>query len=203
MDYTHYIRSINKGGKSVARQRNQEQSQAVEPQRGQQASRMESRPMLSPFSMMRRFATEMDRIFDRMWEGNNFPMMERFGQWGSTSFTPDIDIFERDGKLVIRADLPGMSKDDVKVDLSEDSVIIDGERKYEHEEQKEGIYRTECSYGRFHREIPLPQGVKADTANANFRNGVLEITMEAPQASKSRRRIDIQGEGSQQGQSAA
>ena len=72
-----------------------------------------------------------------------------------------------------------------------------GERKYEHEERKEGVYRTERSYGQFRRQIPLPEGVKTETANANFKNGVLEVTMDAPQLAKARRRIQIQGEETQ------
>ena len=76
-------------------------------------------------------------------------------------------------------------------------VMFMGERKYEHEKREEGVYRSERSYGQFRRQIPLPQGVKTETATANFKNGVLEITMEAPQFSKSRRRIQIQGEETQ------
>ena len=64
----------------------------------------------------------------------------------------------------------------------------------EHEEREEGVYRSERGYGHFRRQIPLPHGVKTDTATANFKNGVLEITIEAPQLAKNRRRIQIQGE---------
>jgi HSP20 family protein len=142
--------------------------------------------------MMRRFADEMDRLF----EGFGLPSTERSGGWSlSDRFSPNVDIFERDGKIVIRADVPGLTKDDVKVDVTEDAVLIEGERKYEHEESEQGVYRTERSYGHFRREIPLPEGAKTDTASATFKNGVLEVTIEAPQLSKNRRRIQIQ-EGS-------
>jgi HSP20 family protein len=180
--------------KSMARERskNREEGQAIEPRRRGQLSRMESWPAFSPFSMMRRMADEMDRMF----EGFGFPHMERFGPWTSAErFSPEVDIFERDGKLVISADLPGLTKDDVKVDIAEDGVIIEGERKYEHEENEEGVYRSERGYGHFRRYIPLPEGVKTDTTNATFKNGVLEVTLDAPQLSKGRRRIEIQGEG--------
>ena len=184
------------------RSRNQEQNQAVEPRGRQQLSRMESWPVWSPFSMMRRFADEMDRMF----EGFGSPGTERFSPWtAGERFSPEVDIFERDGKLVISADLPGLTKDDVKVDISEDAILIEGERKYEHEEREQGVYRSERGYGHFRRQIPLPEGVKPDTAKANFKNGVLEVTMDAPQLSKNRRRIQIQGEesGQKPGQSAA
>src|SRR4051812_38956151 len=101
-----------------------EQSQSVESrQKGQ---------MFTPFSSMRRFADEMDRIF----QGFGFPTMEGSRLWDmtATSFSPEIDVVERDGKLVLRADLPGLTKDDVTVEISEGSILIEGERKYEHEE---------------------------------------------------------------------
>jgi HSP20 family protein len=178
------------------RSKNREEDQAIEPRRRGGVSRMEPWSTLSPFSMMRRFADEMDRMF----EGFGFPNVERLGPWTSAErFLPEVEIFERDGKLVVRADLPGLTKDDVKVDIMEDAIILEGERKYEHEEREEGVYRSERGYGRFRREIPLPEGVKTDTATATFKNGVLEITMDAPQAAKGRRRIQIQG-GDERGQ---
>jgi HSP20 family protein len=143
--------------------------------------------------MMRRFADEVDRMFDRMFEGFGFPAAER-PSWWSERFLPELDMFERDGKFVICADLPGLTKDDVKVDITEDAISIEGERKYDYEGRHEGVYRTERGYGHFHRHIPLPEGVKTDSASAVFRNGVLEITMDAPQLAGKRRRIQIQGE---------
>src|ERR1041385_6476806 len=174
-----------------SKNREESQSQPVERQGGSPLSRRETWPSYTPFSMMRRFADQMDRIF----EDFSFPTMERFGRsWGMERFSPQIDIFERDSKLVIRADLPGMSKEDVTVDVTEDAVVIEGERKFEHEENEQGVYRSERSYGRFHREIPLPEGVKTDNATANFKNGVLEIALDAADTTKNRRRIDIKGE---------
>ncbi len=189
----------------MARERSKnQQSQAIERHRGGQISRRERdwSPWRSPFGMMRRFADEMDRMF----EDFGFPSMERWGgSWGMERFSPQVDIFERDGKLVLRADLPGMTKDDVNVEVTEDAVVIIGERKYEHEEKEEGVYRSERGYGRFHREIPLPEGVNTEGATANFKNGILEVTLEAPQAAKNRKRIEIQSEETPRkpGQSAA
>src|SRR5436189_2761125 len=178
------------------RSKNREETQEVEPRHRSQMSRWDPWPSFGPFSMMRRWFDDMDRVF----EDFGFPTLERFRPWTASeaSFSPHIDMFERDGKLVISADLPGLNKDDVKVDVTEDAVIIEGERKYEHEKHEEGVYRSERSYGQFRRQIPLPQGVKTETATANFKNGVLEITMEAPQIAKNRRRIQIQGEESTQ-----
>jgi HSP20 family protein len=130
----------------------------------------------------------------RQLEGLGFPGMERLSQRGFfDGFSPEVDMFKRNGKLVITADLPGMSKDDVRVEISDDYVILEGERKYAHEENEEGVYKSESGYGQFRRQILLPEGVKPETATANFKNGVLEIAMEAPLGSKNRRRIQIHG----------
>ena len=175
------------------RSKNQDETQAMEPRHKGQVSRTEQWPLFSPFGMMRRFFDDMDRMFP-----GGFPTLDRFSPWTpSESFSLHLDAFERDGKFVITADLPGLNKEDVKVDITEDAVLIEGERKYEHEKRDEGVYRSERGYGQFRRQIALPQGVKTDTAKATFRNGVLEITMEASQLAKTRRRIQIQEEGSQ------
>lgn len=147
-------------------------------------------PAYSPFGMMRRFAEDMDRFF----EGFGFPSIRRSGRWGwgtEALFSPELEILERDGKLIIRADLPGLNKEDVNVDISEHTLTIEGERKREHETTERGVYTSERSYGHFRREIPLPEGVNADTAKANFKNGTLEITLDAPETAKNQRRIEI------------
>lgn len=177
--------------KNREQSQSREQSQAVEPRRGRRPSRLGQSPSFTPFGMMRRFFDDVDRMF----EGFGTPTLERFRPWTTSAvFAPNVEVYERDGKLVISADLPGLNKDDVKVEISEDAVLIEGERKYEHEEKEEGVYRSERSYGKFQRQIPLPEGVKTDSATANFKNGVLEITMEAPNLVKTRRQLEIQGD---------
>jgi len=175
------------------RSKNREENQSLEPQHRQQAG-LPRWSSFGPFGIMRRFFDDMDRMV----EGFGFPAFERFGSSSSmASFSPHVDVFEREGKFVISADLPGLNKDEVKVDVFDDSVVIEGERKYEHEQREEGgLYRLERGYGHFRRQIPLPQGIKTDTATANFKNGVLEIVIEAPQLTKNPKRIQIQGEES-------
>jgi hypothetical protein len=80
--------------------------------------------------------------------------------------------------------LPGLTKDDVNVEITDDAINISGERRNEDEERREGYYRSERSYGGFFRSIQLPEGANAEDANATFNNGVLEITMEAPQLNR-------------------
>jgi HSP20 family protein len=148
----------------------------------------------SPFSVMNRFADEMERIFGGFGFGHG-PLTPRgWGMGGQFDWSPQIEVHERDGQFIVRADLPGLSTDDVKVDINDDALTIRGERKQEHEENREGFYRSERSYGSFFRSIPLPEGVNAEEAKASFRDGVLEITMPAPQRTERRgRQIEIKG----------
>ena len=88
-------------------------------------------------------------------------------------------MLEREGQVVVRADLPGMSKDDIKVEVSDGLLTIQGERKNEKKEEREGYCYSECSFGTFYRAIPLPEGAEASKATADFRNGVLEVTVPA------------------------
>ena len=153
----------------------------------------------SPFAFMRRFSEEMDRLFEDFGFGGSLfaPSfgrgLSRFGELGQSMWSPQVEVFEREGQLVVRADLPGMTKDDINVDITDDALVIRGERKSEREENEEGYYRTERSYGSFYRQIPLPEGVNAENANATFRNGVLEITMQAPERAERSggRRLEI------------
>jgi HSP20 family protein len=152
--------------------------------------------------MLQRFADEMDRVFDdfgvgRAWLAPRLgrgwlrsPSRDIEPEWGA--FGPDVDVFQRGNELVVRADLPGLKKDDVTVDVTEDSVSIQGERRREHEEERKGVYRAERSYGSFSRVIPLPEGTITDQAKATFENGVLEITMPTPPEQVTRgRRLEI------------
>jgi HSP20 family protein len=158
--------------------------------RGDERLARQQRASTSPYWMLDRFADEMDRMFDQFGFGrvrNRSDAMSDFLTW-----TPRIDVTQRNNELVIRADLPGLTKDDVKVDVTDDAVTIQGERRREHEEERGGIYRSERSYGSFHRVVPLPEGAIADQAKASFKNGVLEIVMPAPPEHVSRgRRLEI------------
>jgi HSP20 family protein len=156
---------------------------------------------VSPFSLMRRFSEEMDRLFGDVGFGGGLTSgfgreFGRLADLEGSMWLPQVEAFEREGKLTVRADLPGLTKDDIDVDITDDAIKIRGERQQEKEENEEGYYRSERSYGSFYREIPLPSGVNPEEANATFRNGVLEITMPAPARQASSRRIEI-GEGTE------
>lgn len=154
----------------------------------------------SPFEFVRRFAEQMDHIFDDFTGARGFPttlrshVHPRHNGVAAAAHCPPITIQERDNNLVIHADLPGLSKDDVKVDVLDGVVTIEGERKEQKEEKGEGQYYTECCYGSFSRSIPLPEGVDVSAAKANFKNGVLEISVPLPkQVKPEARRLEIQG----------
>lgn len=132
----------------------------------------------SPFSFMRRFSEEMDKLFADF--GSRHEWLPWPREWGEGRWRPDIEMFEKDGQLVVRADLPGLTKNDVKVDFTQDALTIQGDRKREHEEKGEGFYRSERSYGGFYRLVPLPEGVSPESVNATFLDGVLEVIMKAP-----------------------
>jgi HSP20 family protein len=148
---------------------------------------------MNPFSIMRRMQDEMDRVFGSAFAGG------KAGQ-GTRAWAPAIEVSEREGNYVVSAELPGLRAEDVNVELSDDSLVIEGERRHEHEENQGGVHRSERSYGQFYRAVPLPLGVKADQAQADFKDGVLEIKMPLSQQQQhQRRRIPIQG-GSQRGE---
>jgi len=136
---------------------------------------------LSPFEMMRRLSDEMNRAF-----AGTFGLTRDFGRAGMWS--PAIEVRERNGNLEIDAELPGMKKEDVKVECTEEGVTIEGERKMESEQNEKGVYRSERSYGHFLRQIPLPAEAQTDKAKAEFKDGVLRIRIPIPENKSSQRR---------------
>jgi HSP20 family protein len=176
----------------------------ITPREGRLARR-EPLARQTPLDLFERFADEVDRIFEDFGFGRAglaprtgrglLPSPWRGATAESGTWAPEIEVFHRGNDLVVRTDLPGLSKDDVKVDVTDDRIIIQGERKREHEEEREGFYRSERSYGSFTRVVPLPEGAITEQAKASFKDGVLEITMPAPPEEVRRgRRLEI-GEG--------
>ena len=154
------------------------------------SQRQQSMPGLitSPFSFMRRFGEGMEQLFADFGVGGFMPRgFNELAAWA-----PQIEMFERENQLVIRADLPGLKKDDVQIELRDDSVVIQGERQEERKEEREGFYSTERTYGRFYREIPLPEGADTDEATATFRDGVLEIAIPRAEGETRGRQLEIQ-----------
>lgn len=138
-----------------------------------------------PFAMLREMSSELDRVFDAgAWPTFRWPLLRTKPLTESAMFMPAIDVFVKDNRLFTRVDLPGLKKEDVKVELVEGQLTISGERKHEVEEKKEDFYRSEREYGSFCRVIPLPEGVKLDDVKATFAEGVLEVTVPLPAQTK-------------------
>ena len=146
----------------------------------------------SPFQLMRRMMEEMDRMVEAF-----NPSMGQSGAATSQLWSPPIEVSRRDGSLLVTAELPGLTKDDVKVELTQDGLLIQGERKEEHEERQKDLLRSERRYGRFSRLIPLPEEANVEQAKAQFNNGVLELTIPIPEEKRKRREIPIESGGGQ------
>lgn len=152
---------------------------------------------VGPFAMMRRMQEDMDRLFGGFGSRRAWPALA--GEGERIDWMPAIEAFQRGNEFVVRADVPGMSPDDLSVEIGDDQLTIRGERTYDHDEEREGVFRSERAYGSFYRVIPLPPGAVADSATANFKDGVLEIVVQAPSQEVRRgRRVEI-GEASQEG----
>jgi HSP20 family protein len=200
----------NKGKESVPVQHSGQSGQSgqrLRQERGQgEENRAMSRPGaqglgqrgITPFSFVRRMMEDMDRMF-----GGGFGLPSLFedmgplgtrsslGAFGEGTWAPQIEVLEHDGNLLVRADLPGLNREDVHVSVDDHILTIEGERQDKREEKREGYFHSERSYGSFQRRIALPRGADASTCDASFENGVLEIRMKLPQASS--RRVEIRG----------
>ena len=146
---------------------------------------------MGPFALMRRMGEEMDRVF------GEFGMNR--GESGKAGWAPAIEVSQSDGKYLIRAELPGMNSKDVKLEITDEAVILQGERTSEREEKKGNVHLTERQYGHFYRAIPLPEGAKGEEARAKFENGLLEVTVPVPEQKEKRREIPIEAAPSQPG----
>jgi HSP20 family protein len=100
---------------------------------------------------------------------------------------PAMDLVESDGEFVLRADLPGLSEEDVNIEVDDNVLTVSGERKSEHEDRKDGFHRVERSYGSFRRSLTLPEGVEPDAVKATFDRGVLEVRVPKPEQRKPRK----------------
>jgi HSP20 family protein len=149
-----------------------------------------------PFSMMRRLSDDIDRIFENFGMGRGFVPSDFWQgttahEGGMGAWAPRVEMCEKEGKFCISADLPGVKKEDLNVHVDQNAVIIEGERRQERTIDERGYYQSERSYGSFCRSIPLPEGIDADRATAEFKDGVLQIEVPAPQLRPRGRRLEI------------
>jgi len=121
--------------------------------------------------LLRQVTAEIDRMFNQEYR---WPGLANRGLAKSATWHPEIDVFDEDDCLVAKIDLPGLKKEDVKVEVAEGQLTIAGERKTETDE-KRAFYRCERACGNFYRVIPLPDGIEIDAVKATFADGVLEV----------------------------
>jgi HSP20 family protein len=126
--------------------------------------------------------SEMNRLFDGFFGAGRTGNDVRARRW-----IPAMDLVESEDHLVLRADLPGMSEDDIEVEIKDGVLTISGERKAEQEKKGEGYYRVERAFGSFSRSLTLPEGVAAGQVSANFDKGVLEVRIPKPEERKPQR----------------
>lgn len=134
---------------------------------------------------MQRLQQQIDRLFGHPFGGWLTEDEPFFEEW-----TPAINVYEEKDNVVVKAELPGVKKDELEVYLTGDHLNIAGERKAEHEEKTAELYRSERYFGRFHRMIPLPMPVKGDAIEARYKDGILTITCPKTEESK-RKQVEV------------
>jgi len=141
---------------------------------------------MGPFSLFRRMTEELDR----MTSGEGGTGGNELRAW-----TPTIEVEQRDNNYIVRAELAGVQPDDVTVEVTEDAIVLSGERREERDVERGGRRMTERRYGQFYRAIPLPEGAQADQVKARFENGMLEVTIPTQEKRSGRRQIQVEGSG--------
>jgi HSP20 family protein len=171
----------------------QQQAESRQNRNDRGMARRDQYALMSPFALLQRFIAE--DIANLL--GNPRQRAATTNGRANTGnemapFVPNVDVVQRGNELVVRADLPGVTPDEVTVEVSDDAITVSGQRREERVEDDGNVYRVERTYGAFFREIPLPEGALADQARASFKDGVLEITVPAPPEQVSRgRRLEI------------
>ena len=152
-----------------------------------EAGRYGNDALTNPFHLFRRMSDEMEQFFNRAFGGGYVPSRSAQATgmgpsaWaGLSAWAPRIEAFQRGDQFIVRAELPGLKREDVRVNVTDDSLIIEGERRDEFENTHGDVYHTERSYGSFYREVALPEGTLSDNAEASFKDGVLEVKLQAP-----------------------
>lgn len=124
------------------------------------------------------FSAEMNRLFSTLFTDAD----ERSQRW-----MPAMDLVEAEDHFVLKADLPGLTEEDVAIEIQDNALTISGERRAEHEQHERGWYRVERSFGRFSRSLTLPEGIDAEAVSASFDKGVLSVRIPKPEQRKPRR----------------
>ena len=142
-----------------------------------------------PFRDLLSLQDRMNRLFEESMTRNKvFEEALTTGVW-----SPVVDIYETDKSVILKAELPGMTKDDIVIEINENNLILKGERKFQKDIREENYHRIERSYGTFSRSFTLPDTVDRNKVSASFKDGILEITIPKIEGAKPKQ-IEIQGE---------
>lgn len=169
-------------------------------QQPQRAARSRYNPLalqasraFGPFSLMRRLFEDLGRLSGLGLPPEREQEPEQAPRAAVALFVPEVEIAHRGDRLVAQIDLPGLGADDVRVTIDDGLLIVEGERRSEYERNEGDVWTCERSYGRFQRVIPLPENADIESAEARFENGVLEISIRAPEQKTQGKTIPIQG----------
>jgi len=139
-----------------------------------------------PFDMFETLQQELERFWHRPFSLTTGPLPALFQRPTTvgTSYAPRMDVFEKDNTLVFKAELPGLKREDVQVEIFNGYLIIKGESKAEKEVKEEAYYRVERTFGSFYRSLPIPWEVTPEQVKATLTDGVLEVQIPKPAESK-------------------
>ncbi|MEZ5307795.1 MAG: Hsp20/alpha crystallin family protein [Pyrinomonadaceae bacterium] len=142
-----------------------------------------------PFRELRSLQDEMNRIFM-----SSIPRNFGGEEMASGGWSPSVDIYESETEIVLEAELPGMNREDFEVSIENNVITLKGERKFEKTDEGDNYHRVERAYGTFTRSFSLPRTVSAEGTTADFRSGVLRVSLPKKEEAKARK-IVISGEG--------
>jgi HSP20 family protein len=134
----------------------------------------------------RREMTTLPGRFNRLFDDPFFRIGRMDDDSGLDTWNPAVDLYEKDDHFMITAELPGVDKNDIKIDLKDRLLTLSGERTYDNEVKEENYYRRERSYGKFQRAFTLPADVDSDKIKAEFKDGVLRIEVPKPEEQKAK-----------------
>ncbi|MBM4129394.1 MAG: Hsp20/alpha crystallin family protein [Nitrospira sp.] len=161
----------------------------MEKKKAKELVKVEPTKALSPFEEMERWFEDFFRRPFSLMRPSWFPRL-RFPEIEEIS--PSVDVFEEGDNVVVKAELPGMTKEDIDVKVTDDVVTISGEKKKEEKVEKKDYYRMERSYGSFTRSFRLPAEVQTEKATAKFKDGVLEVRIpKTEEAKKKEKKVEI------------
>jgi HSP20 family protein len=133
-----------------------------------------------PFDMFEDLQQEVTRLWGHRPLLMPRPLMRPLARMAESEWAPRVDVYEKNGDLVIKAELPGVRKEDIKLEIEGGDLVVRGERKAESEVREDNYYRIERTYGTFYRRLPIPFDAKPDQIKASYNDGILEIRVPKP-----------------------